>query len=178
MSATLKRALGEGIIKHILNSAGIERFPGAQYDMVRLGIGLHGIGEHASLRIVSSFKTTISQIRVVEQGETVGYERSGITGKRSIIATIPVGYADGFHRSLGNGVGKVFVNGKEAPTIGEVCMDMSMVDISGIEAAEGDEVEIFGKMQPVSELAEQAGTIAYEILTSVPERVKRVYIQE
>jgi alanine racemase len=178
MCSTLKKSLGKGFMKHILNSAGIERFPHAQYDMVRLGIGLHGIGEYASLRVVSSFLTTISQIRAVGAGETVGYDRSGITREPTTIATIPVGYADGFHRSLGKGAGHVFVNGSKAPTIGEICMDMTMIDISGIEASEGDDVEIFGKLQPVSELARQAGTIAYELLTSVPERVKRVYMQE
>ena len=174
----LQDALGLSFMKHMLNSAGIERFPGAQYQMVRLGIGLHGIGKETSLRTVSSFMTTISQIRIVAAGETVGYQRSGLTRVPSTIATIPVGYADGFHRSLGNGKGKVYVNGKSAPTIGEICMDMTMIDVTGLGVAEGDDVELFGKQQPVSELARQAGTIPYEILTSVPERVKRVYLQE
>lgn len=178
MCKTLRKTLGSAFRKHILNSAGIARFPDAQYDMVRLGIGLHGIGKNSSLKVVSSYKTTISQIRTVEAGETVGYERSGLTRVPSTIATIPLGYADGFHRSLGNGAGKVYVNGKPAPTIGEICMDMTMIDVSGLEAAEGDEVELFGKQQTVSALARQAGTIPYEILTSVPERVKRVYLQE
>jgi len=178
MSTHLSNALGEQFQQHILNSAGIERFPEAQYDMVRLGIGLHGIGEDPSLRAVSSFKTTISQLRSVDAGETLGYSRSGITMQPSSIATIPVGYADGFHRSLGNGAGRVYVNGQLAPTIGEICMDMAMIDMTGIRVSEGDTVELFGKQQAVSELARQAGTIPYEILTSVPERVKRVYIQE
>jgi alanine racemase len=178
MSSHLHDALGVDFQKHLLNSAGIERFPDAQFDMVRLGIGLHGIGRSSSLKVVSSFLTTISQLRSVDAGESVGYSRSGMTRKMSSIATIPVGYADGFHRSLGNGAGKVFVNGQMAPTIGEICMDMAMIDVTGLDVAEGDTVELFGKQQRVSELASQAGTIAYEILTSVPERVKRVYIQE
>jgi alanine racemase len=146
--------------------------------MVRLGIGLHGIGRVNNLMPVSSFKTTISQIRRVKQGETIGYSRKGLLSRESQIATLPVGYADGFHRNLGNGTGRVWINGNFAPVIGEVCMDMTMVDITGIEASEGDVVEIFGKMQPVTELAEMAGTIPYEILTSVPGRVKRVYLHE
>jgi alanine racemase len=178
MSSQLSKAFGNTFRKHILNSAGIERFPDAQYDMVRLGIGLHGIGEDVSLKVVSSFLTTISQVSSVDAGETVGYLRSGYTKRPSIIATIPVGYADGFHRSLGNGAGKVYVNGQEAPTIGEICMDMAMIDVTGLDVAEGDVVELFGKQQSVAELARQAGTIPYEILTSVPERVKRVYLQE
>ena len=178
MCSRLSSDLGVTFQKHILNSAGIQRFPDAQYEMVRLGIGLHGIGDDSSLKVVSSFKTTISQIRSVAAGETVGYLRSGLTRKPSTIATIPVGYADGFHRSLGNGKGKVYVNGMAAPTIGEICMDMTMIDVTGLDVAEGDVVELFGKQQPVSELARQAGTISYEILTSVPERVKRVYLQE
>ena len=178
MCSRLSSDLGVTFQKHILNSAGIQRFPDAQYEMVRLGIGLHGIGDDSSLKVVSSFKTTISQIRFVAAGETVGYLRSGLTRKPSTIATIPVGYADGFHRSLGNGKGKVYVNGMAAPTIGEICMDMTMIDVTGLDVAEGDVVELFGKQQPVSELARQAGTISYEILTSVSERVKRVYLQE
>ena len=164
--------------RHILNSSGIERFPDAQFDMVRLGIGLHGIGAHASLRAVSSFLTTVSQLRSVPAGESVGYQRAGITSRQSTIATIPVGYADGFHRSLGNGRGTVYVNGQKAPTIGDICMDMAMIDVTGLDVKEGDVVELFGKQQTVSEMARQAGTIPYEILTSVPQRVKRVYLQE
>jgi alanine racemase len=178
MSSRLSEALGTSFKRHILNSAGIERFPEAQFDMVRLGIGLHGIGEDPSLKVVSSFLTTVSQVRDVEAGVSVGYQRSGLTRAPSTIATIPVGYADGFHRSLGNGAGKVYVNGQSASTIGEICMDMTMIDVSGLHVSEGDVVELFGKQQTVSELARQAGTIPYEILTSVPERVKRVYLQE
>ena len=178
MSDLLSSALGKSIRRHILNSAGIERFSDLQYDMVRLGIGLHGIGVSSSLRPVSSFKTTVSQVRTVPAGESVGYSRRGVCKNSSRIATIPVGYADGFHRELGNGKGQVYVKGVMVPTIGEVCMDMTMIDVSGTDIEEGDVVEIFGKQQKVSELAARAGTIPYDILTSIPERVKRVYLQE
>jgi len=178
MSSRLSEMSGTAFTRHILNSSGIERFPDAQFDMVRLGIGLHGIGAHGSLKAVSTFLTTVSQLRTVPAGESVGYQRSGVTTRQSTIATIPVGYADGFHRSLGNGEGTVYVNGQKAPTIGEICMDMAMIDVTGLDVKEGDAVELFGKQQSVAELARQAGTIPYEILTSVPERVKRVYLQE
>jgi len=178
MSSRLSEMSGTTFTRHILNSSGIERFPDAQFDMVRLGIGLHGIGAHASLKAVSTFLTTVSQLRTVPAGESVGYQRAGVTTRQSTIATIPVGYADGFHRSLGNGAGTVYVNGQKAPTIGEICMDMAMIDVTGLNVKEGDVVELFGKQQTVSDLARQAGTIPYEILTSVPERVKRIYLQE
>ena len=178
MASRIAVATGTAFDRHILNSSGIERFPEAQFQMVRLGIGLHGIGTIPGLKPVTTFKTAISQIREVKSGETIGYSRRGKVDRTSMIATIPVGYADGFHRNLGNGVGKVRIRGKEAPVIGDVCMDMTMVDITGIGALEGDPVEIFGKGQSVSTLAGWAGTIPYEILTSVPERVKRVYLHE
>lgn len=168
------------VIRHILNSAGIERFAEYQFDMVRLGIGLYGVSSFSGDKIknVSTLKTTISQIREIEASETVGYGRKGVVYRVSRIATIPVGYADGFDRRLGNGVGKVIINGKFAPVIGNVCMDMTMIDITGIEAKEGDVVIIFGKDNPVSDLAEKMGTIPYEVLTSVSDRVKRIYISE
>ena len=168
------------VIRHILNSAGIERFPQFQFDMVRLGIGLYGVSSFAQDKIcnVSTLKTTISQIREVEESETVGYGRKGIVNMVSRIATVPVGYADGFDRRMGNGTGRVIINGKFAPVIGNVCMDMTMIDITGIEASEGDVVIIFGKDNPVSDIAERIGTIPYEVLTSVSERVKRIYISE
>jgi len=178
MSSRLSKAMDIQFLRHILNSSGIERFPDDQFDMVRLGIGLHGIGDESSLKVVSSFKTTVSQVRNVEAGDSVGYMRRGLCKQPSSIATMPVGYADGFPRSLGNGAGKVYVNGMEAPTIGDICMDMAMIDVTGLDVSEGDVVELFGKQQSVSELARQAGTIPYEIFTSVPERVKRVYLQE
>jgi alanine racemase len=178
ISSRISGAIGNGFSRHLLNSSGIERFPEAQFEMVRLGIGLHGIGQIGNLQPVSSFKTAISQIRKIKRGESVGYARRGMTERDSIIATLPVGYADGFHRNLGNGKGKVWINGTPAPVIGDICMDMTMVDITGIHASEGDPVEIFGRNQTVSELAGLAGTIPYEILTSIPERVKRVYLHE
>jgi alanine racemase len=178
MCEFLKDQLGSGFKQHILNSAGIEHFQDLQYDMVRLGIGLHGIGASDSLKAVSSFKTIVSQVRTVAAGESVGYSRKGFTTGISRIATIPVGYADGFHRELGNGVGQVVIQGVKFPTIGEICMDMTMIDVSGADISEGDQVEIFGKEQSLSELASQAGTIPYDILTSIPGRVKRVYLQE
>ncbi len=178
ISATIMEELAEPVDRHILNSAGIERFPDAQFDMVRLGIGLHGISHSGTLQPVSAFKTSISQIRPVPRGETIGYSRRGVVERASRIATIPVGYADGLNRQLGNGVASVWINGQEAPTIGDICMDMTMIDVTGIEVSEGNEVEIFGKHQPVMKLATLAGTIPYEILTSIPERVKRVYLQE
>lgn len=174
----LSGIIGHPIDRHVLNSSGIERFPEARFQMVRLGIGLHGIGEDDHLLPVSSYKTRVSQVRVVKEGETVGYSRSGRTGRESLIATIPVGYADGLDRRLGNGNGTVWIGGTTVPTIGNICMDMTMIDVTGLEVKEGDEVELFGKNQLVSEVARQAGTIPYEILTSIPERVKRVYLQE
>ncbi len=123
--------------------------------MVRLGIGLHGIGRSKALQPVSSFKTSISQVRTVRKGETIGYSRRGIAARDSRIATIPVGYADGLNRRFGNGVGEVWINGIYAPTIGNICMDMTMIDVTGMEVVEGDQVEIFGKHQSVSDLARQ-----------------------
>jgi alanine racemase len=177
-TARLSESLGTSFLKHVLNSAGIDRFPEARYDMVRLGIGLHGIGAAADLRPAGSFKTSVSQVRMVPKGESIGYSRGEFTTKDSLIATLPVGYADGMNRRLGCGAGTVWIRGQEVPTIGHICMDMTMIDVSGLPVRTGDEVEIFGKNQPVSVLARQAGTIPYEILTSVPERVKRVYLQE
>ncbi len=174
----ISNSIGETFDLHILNSAGIERFPEAQFDMVRLGIGLHGIGQSTYLKPVSSFKTTISQIRTVAVGDSVGYSRSGVVKRTSQIATIPVGYADGLSRRLGNGIGCVWINGMAAPTFGDICMDMTMIDVTGLEVLEGDTIEIFGSQQKVKEIASITGTIPYEILTSIPERVKRVYLQE
>ena len=164
---------------HILNSAGIERFTEYQMDMVRLGIGLYGIScTGMPLATISTLKTNISQIKEVNFDETIGYSRKGKLKKKGQIAIIPIGYADGLRRTLSNGNGRAFVNGKFAPIIGNICMDMCMLNVSDIDVAEGDEVEIFGKNIPVSELAEKANTIPYEILTGISQRVKRIYIQE
>jgi alanine racemase len=178
ITARISEALDYKFDRHILNSAGIERFSGSQFEMVRLGIGLHGIGTGKSLVPASTYRTMISQVRKVKKGETVGYSRSGRTLSDTMVATLPVGYADGIDRRLGNGSGRVWIKGVRVPTIGNVCMDMTMVDVSGLDVAEGDEVELFGKNITVSEVARMAGTIPYEILTSIPERVKRIYLQE
>jgi len=168
------------IMRHILNSAGIERFLEYQFDMVRLGIGHYGISSlpDANLKQVCALKTVILQIKNVKAGETVGYSRKGIINADKRIAVIPIGYADGFDRKLGNGVGEVYINRQRAKVIGNVCMDLVMVDVTNLEANEGDVVEIFGDHLTISEVANWLKTIPYEILTSVSRRVKRVYFQE
>ena len=165
---------------HILNSAGIERFPQAQLDMVRLGIGLHGISfsENATLINTSTFRSIISQIRIVNTGESIGYGRKAIAKKEMRIAIIPVGYADGLNRKLGNGNWSFYLNGTLVPIVGDICMDMCMIDISETPASEGDPVEIFGNNVTVNQMAKVLGTIPYEILTNVSSRVRRIYIQE
>ncbi len=181
--AVVQRILGYPFLKHIANSAGIFRHPEYQFDMVRLGIGLYGVdsaNEHQlSLQTVITLKSTIAQIREVPVGETVGYNRKGIVSRNSRIATVRIGYADGYSRSLGNGKGYMWLKNKKAPVIGNVCMDMTMIDVTDIpEAMEGDEVEVFGKQIPVQELASATGTIAYEIMTGISQRVKRIYVEE
>ena len=179
MTERIQAQFNYKIWRHILNSAGIERFPQYHFDMVRLGIGLHGISAtHANLQPVSSFKTYISSIREVPEGQSIGYGRKSYTTRPSRIAVIPVGYADGLNRHLSNRVGNVFVKGKRVPIIGNICMDTCMIDVTDTNAAIGDEVEIFGKHILVSELSEQLGTIPYEILTGISHRVKRVYYKE
>ena len=178
LSEKIMHAIGSQSMIHILNSAGIERFPEFQFDMVRLGIGLYGVGKNESLVPVNVFRTVISQVHELEAGETVSYNRSGELLRYSRIATIPVGYADGIDRRLGNGNYNFIVRGKLIPTIGDICMDMTMIDITDTDATEGDEVELFGSSLPVQQMADRLGTIVYEILTSIPERVKRVYIRE
>jgi alanine racemase len=168
------------IMRHILNSAGIERFPDFQFDMVRLGIGHYGISAltDTKLQQVCTLQTVILQTKNIRKGETVGYSRRGVVDKDKRIAILPIGYADGYDRKLGNGVGEVFVNGKRAKVIGNVSMDLITVDITGIDAEEGDAVEIFGSNITIAEMAGWLKTIPYEILTSVSRRVKRVYYQE
>ena len=169
-------------IKHALNSSGIVHFPENQYDMVRLGIGMYGISDdeevQSKLKCVATFKTLISQISEIEKGETVSYGRRFKAERKSKIATIPVGYADGIRRSLGNGVGKVNIHGNIVPIIGTVCMDMLMVDVTDIQCKEGDEVIVFGENPTVVEVAKEMGTIPYEVLTSISSRVKRIYYRE
>ena len=164
-------------MRHILNSSGISRFPEAHYEMVRLGIGLYGIG-NSGLLPTTRLLTTISQVKKVEAGESVGYNRAEVLKKDSRIAILPIGYADGLRRSLGNRRGKVWVNGHLVPFVGSICMDMSMIDISGISCKEGDQVEIFGQHQSLSEFSKALDTIEYEVLSTISHRVKRVYLQE
>ncbi|MFC2087319.1 bifunctional UDP-N-acetylmuramoyl-tripeptide:D-alanyl-D-alanine ligase/alanine racemase [Bacteroidota bacterium] len=168
------------ILFHVLNSAGIERFPEYQYDMVRLGIGLYGISAIPGKKLaqISTLKSNIIQIKEIDDKETIGYGRKGIAKGKTRIGIIPIGYADGLNRKSGNGNWQVFINHQPASTIGNICMDVSMVDISNLNANEGDEVIIFGEENTVSEMAEKLGTISYEILTSISERVKRVYLKE
>ena len=179
MTERIQAQFNYKIWRHILNSAGIERFPQYHFDMVRLGIGLHGISAtHANLQPVSSFKTYISSIRNVPTDQSIGYGRKSYTTRPSRIAVIPVGYADGRNRHLSNRVGNVFIKGKRVPIIGNICMDTCMIDVTDTNATIGDEVEIFGKHILVTELSEQLGTIPYEILTGISHRVKRVYYKE
>jgi alanine racemase len=182
MGKKLKEALDEPFLMHILNSAGISRFPAAQFDMVRLGIGLYGIGndsrEQQALQNVGTLKSIISQIKEIPAKDSVGYSRKWIAQGPSTIAIIPIGYADGLDRRLGNGVGKVFIDGREAPIIGNICMDMCMVDITGFQAKEGDEVVLFSENYTVKQFADNLGTIPYEVLTSISRRVKRIYYYE
>ena len=165
---------------HILNTPGILRFSSAQLDMVRLGIGLFGIETqlpHDILVPVATLKARISQIKLLAAGETIGYSRKGVLKRDSKIAIIPIGYADGLRRNLGNGLAGVWLNEQIAPFIGNICMDMAMIDVTEIDCNVGDEVEIFGKNQSVELLAEKAGTIAYELISAIPARVKRVYVK-
>ena len=169
-------------IRHILNTSGISNFPQGQYDMVRLGIGLYGISndseEQKYLENVSTLKSVISQIRTVPAGESVGYGRRFMAEKPTRVATIPIGYADGIARLWGNGVGYVLINNEKALILGSVCMDMLMVDVTGIACAEGDAVIVFGESPTVIEMAQKTHTIPYEILTSISQRVKRVFYRE
>lgn len=176
---TLKVGLGYPIMKHICNSAGIERFPQYQYDMCRLGIGLYGISfAGAHLQNVCTLRTTILSLKTVAAGETIGYGRhTTLTGPRQI-AVIPIGYADGFDRRFSNYGGEVIIRGQRCPIVGNVCMDQAMVDVTGTDAQVGDAVEIFGDRLPIGELSDKLGTIPYEILTSVSRRVQRVYFYE
>ncbi len=174
------QALGYPVTRHILNSSGIERFPGAQFEMVRLGIGIYGFSpsNQKKLRNVHSLKSTILQVKTVKAKETIGYGRAGKAEKDIIIGIVPVGYADGLDRRLGRGVGKFLINNKFAPVVGNICMDMCMVDLTEIDAFEGDEVVIFGDKYPMTEMARLLRTIPYEILTGISHRVKRVYFHE
>ena len=176
----IEKELNYPVSKHILNSAGIERFHDYEWDMARLGIGLYGISpsELKGLRNVSTLKSTILQIKNIPQEESIGYGRKEILDHDARIATIRFGYADGLDRKFGNRKGKVLINGEYAPIVGNVCMDLTMVDVTDITAEEGDIAILFGENLTVTELADSIGTIPYEILTSVSPRVKRVYVKE
>ena len=182
-SGRLKEILGKpDICCHILNSSGITRFPEADMDMVRLGIGLYGISPEPEvqkhLKTVSRLKTRISQIKDIPQGDSVGYNCRWVAERPSRIAIIPIGYADGLNRRLGNGNGKVVINNRVAPIIGTICMDMCFIDVTDVPCAEADEVIVFGDAKLLQEIAAASGTITYEILTSISHRVKRVYYRE
>lgn len=171
--------IGYSIDCHILNSAGIERFPEYQMNMVRLGIGLYGVSATAlPLKHISTFRSVVSQVKTAMPGETVGYSRKGTINRETQVAIIPVGYADGLDRKLGNRNGEAWINGKKVPIIGNICMDMLMLDVTGVDTKPGDAVEFFGRNIPVTEVASRAGTIPYEILTGISQRVKRVYLYE
>lgn len=183
MSAKVTDALSYKPLKHLCNSAAIARHPSLHYNMVRLGLGLYGIDGsgilQSKLKQISTLKTTIAQIKEIPAGETVGYGRKGSVDKPARIATISIGYADGYPRALGNGVGHVIIHGKPAKIVGVVCMDMCMTDITDIpDAKEGDEVIIFSPGLPLTQLAAWAGTISYEIMTGISQRVKRIYVNE
>ena len=179
-SKALQAAFDHKILRHIDNSAGILHFPERQLDMCRLGIGLYGIDSRDNhiLHTVSTLKTTILQLREVKKEDTVGYSRKGILQRDSRIAAIPIGYADGLNRHLGNGHCYCLVNGKKAPYVGNICMDVAMIDVTDIPCQEGDMVEIFGEQLPVTVLSDALDTIPYEVLTGLSSRVKKIYYQD
>jgi alanine racemase len=181
-TAILEKQLGYSFLKHIANSAAIVRHPQLQMDMVRLGIGLYGVEIEThllDLQPVATLRSTIAQIKHLKAGDTVSYNRRGVIKEDATIATVRIGYADGYTRRFGNGKGKIWVNGKVAPVIGTVCMDMTMIDVTGIpNVKEGDEVIVFGKELPVQQVSSWIETIPYELMTSVSQRVKRIYFQE
>ena len=178
----LFKALPYTPMKHLLNTSGIINYPHAQFDMVRSGIGLYGFGNEAAtdarLSPVATLKTVISQLHSIQAGESVGYNKGFVSDKAMTTATLPLGHADGIGRQYGRGRGFVYVNGSKAPIVGNVCMDMIMVDVTGIDCREGDEVVVFGKDASAETLAAAAGTISYELLTGISQRVKRVVIAD
>ncbi len=178
----IDQALGYVPMKHLLNTSGIINYPEAQWQMVRSGIGLYGYGNDPAidpqLRPVATLKTVISQLHKIEPGESVGYNRAFVSDHYKITATLPLGHADGIGRQYGNNKGTVLINGKRAPIIGNVCMDMIMVDVTGIECMEGDEVIVFGKGHSAEVFAASANTISYELLTGISSRVRRLFIRD
>lgn len=181
IAKNIENSVGYPITKHLSNTAGIERFANARFDMVRLGIGLYGIsplGKSSQLLPVSTFKSFVSQVRTVKAGDGIGYGQHDKSAEDRKIAIVAVGYADGYARAFGQGKGFFMINGKKAPVVGNVCMDMTMCDVTDVACQEGDEVLIFGDSPSVEDLADTIGTIPYEILTSISERVNRVFYQE
>jgi len=181
MSALLTQNLNYPVLLHCLNSGGIARFPNAQFDMVRLGIGLYGVNPSEfslPLQTIGTLKTVISQVRFIDANESIGYGRNGHLKTAGKIAIVAIGYADGLDRKLSNGIGSMLVNGKLAKIVGNICMDMTMLDVSNIDCKVGDEVIVFGESPNINELSQQIGTIPYEILTGVSQRVKRIYFHE
>ncbi len=182
MTYLIQKAIGKPFMRHILNSSGIIRHAAHQMDMVRLGLGLYGLTSapafQQKLKPVSRLISSISQIRAVKAGAGIGYNPSRKLEKDKLIAVIPIGYADGLPRTLGNGLGSIYINGQQAPIMGNVCMDMTMVDVTNIPCAEGDAVEVFGDNMSIYEVATKLKTIPYEVLTNISQRVKRVFIQE
>ena len=180
LALSIKNKIGYMPWLHMCNTSGVLNFPEAHFDMVRCGIGLYGFGnsekEDKNLRPIANLKSVISQIHEIKKDETVGYNRAYKSNTNEKTATIPIGHADGINRIYGNGNGYVIINGKKAPIIGNVCMDMIMVNITDINCEEGDEVIIFNGTYKASNLAESAGTISYEILTSISQRVTRKYL--
>ena len=179
-SRKLQEAFSHKILRHMDNSAAIEHFPERQLDMCRLGLGLYGVDprDNRMLSTVSTLKTTILQLRHVPKEETVGYSRKGVLQRDSVIAAIPIGYADGLNRHLGRGACYCMVNGQKAPYVGNICMDVAMIDVTDIPCQEGDSVEIFGTHLPVTVLSDVLDTIPYEVLTGISGRVKKVYFQD
>jgi alanine racemase len=178
----LEQGLGYSFTRHLCNTAGLLRFPDAHFDMVRLGIGLYGVPscteDTRAVLPAGTLKTRISQLRNVAAGDSVGYGLRGIADHDRTIATVPVGYADGYPRALSSGKGKAYLHGHEVAVTGSVCMDMTMFDVTGVECAEGDELELFGDRPTLHELAAAAGTIPYEVLAGISPRVFRVYRYE
>jgi len=179
----IEKALGYKVIKHISNTGGIIRWPSAHFDMVRLGIGLYGIdasvaADSGVLQPIATLKTSVSQVRKVAANDTIGYSRNGKLAHNGKVATIRIGYADGYLRAFGNGVGKMLIKGKLVPTVGNISMDMTMLDVSNVDVREGDDVIVFNDELTIEELAREIGTIPYEILTNISQRVKRVYFYE
>lgn len=181
-SDSIINSIGYPVLRHVLNTAGITTFPDAQFEMVRLGIGLYGISpferEQAYLENVVVLRSIISQIKFVHKGETVGYNRVGVAKEDMVVAVVPVGYADGLSRRLSNGRGQLMVKHTLVPIVGNVCMDMCMIDVTGLDVKEGEEVIIFNSSKMLNQLAKAMDTIPYEVMSSISKRVKRVYFQE